>query len=530
MERDDIKIVDDEEYAETVLAQVEGIIKKGTRENVGQLFDALSVRHRSERDVLEVKSIFLLPRGGSVIRQRPQPNPNLKVSNSRTSQIKAGSSEKTQGGASFSASVFNLVNNVAGAGILTLAAGKASGTGWIPSIFICSTLAALSAHTFTLIGHACELSGERDFAGLWSRAFGKETAYLVSLVVSLQGTASQIIYAGMIGDVFSALFKMVGVTSMDRTKCIVLIATTALWPMCLLRNLSAMAFTSILGFSAVMYTVFFIVVRALDGSYSVESGGRFVSSMQDLSLLVATPSFAKSSLWNVDFTSLVLVSNLGLAYIAHYNAPSYWSELQHNKVPGRFASMVRVSYAILTTIYLLAMCAGYYTFGDVCMGNILLNYHPGDILSTLGRLATGFSIVFGFPLVHNGAREGLKSFTSSAFGWRSLSDPKNHVLLATAYLTVVSTIAILVKDVRLVVGLAGAAFGSFLVYICPVLVYLRILQNIQGPDSMEYKRAKNNNLLLIPFGIFCGSMGVAMTLKEAMNRAVGAAASLKVIN
>jgi len=41
---------------------------------------------------------------------------------------------------------------------------------------------------------------------LWSRAFGKETAYLVSLVVSLQGTASQIIYAGMIGDVFSALF------------------------------------------------------------------------------------------------------------------------------------------------------------------------------------------------------------------------------------------------------------------------------------------------------------------------------------
>jgi len=164
MERDDIKIVDDEEYAETVLAQVEGIIKKGTRENVGQLFDALSVRHRSERDVLEVKSIFLLPRGGSVIRQRPQPNPNLKVSNSRTSQIKAGSSEKTQGGASFSASVFNLVNNVAGAGILTLAAGKASGTGWIPSIFICSTLAALSAHTFTLIGHACELSGERDFA------------------------------------------------------------------------------------------------------------------------------------------------------------------------------------------------------------------------------------------------------------------------------------------------------------------------------------------------------------------------------
>lgn len=36
------------------------------------------------------------------------------------------------------------------------------------------------------------------------------------------------------------------------------------------------------------------------------------------------------------------------------------------------------------------MMAGYATFGDICQGNILLNYHPNDILSTFGRLATGY--------------------------------------------------------------------------------------------------------------------------------------------
>jgi hypothetical protein len=60
-------------------------------------------------------------------------------------------------------SVFNLVNNVAGAGILTLAAGMAPGTGWIPAMLICGALGYLSGHTFAMIGEACELTGEEDF-------------------------------------------------------------------------------------------------------------------------------------------------------------------------------------------------------------------------------------------------------------------------------------------------------------------------------------------------------------------------------
>ena len=67
------------------------------------------------------------------------------------------------GKASIPASIFNLVNNVAGAGILTLSSGMATGTGWIPAIFICAILGLLSAHTFSIIGEACELTGEVDF-------------------------------------------------------------------------------------------------------------------------------------------------------------------------------------------------------------------------------------------------------------------------------------------------------------------------------------------------------------------------------
>lgn len=67
------------------------------------------------------------------------------------------------GKASIPASIFNLVNNVAGAGILTLSSGMATGTGWIPAIIICAILGLLSSHTFSIIGEACELTGEVDF-------------------------------------------------------------------------------------------------------------------------------------------------------------------------------------------------------------------------------------------------------------------------------------------------------------------------------------------------------------------------------
>lgn len=90
---------------------------------------------------------------------------------------------------------------------------------------------------------------------------------------------------------------------------VIAITLSLLLPLSLINDLSALAFTSILGFSAIIYTVIFIIVRALDGSYQFP-GGRF---LQDPTVIAALPAFDKASLWNFDFTSLVLASNLGLA-------------------------------------------------------------------------------------------------------------------------------------------------------------------------------------------------------------------------
>ena len=50
-----------------------------------------------------------------------------------------------------------------GAGILSLSAGQAKGTGWIPSIVMCILLGLISARSFCMVGEACDMLGEGDF-------------------------------------------------------------------------------------------------------------------------------------------------------------------------------------------------------------------------------------------------------------------------------------------------------------------------------------------------------------------------------
>ena len=222
-------------------------------------------------------------------------------------------------------SVFNLSNNVAGAGILTLAAGKATGTGWIPSILISISLAFCSAHTFTLIGKACEMTGHDTFKGLWGDAFGTKTAWIVDSMVFTQCFFVSIIYTGLLGDIFSALLSSTSLADIaSRTRIIIAAAVVLLWPLNML-DMTKLGFTSILGLVAVLYTVFFIALRSLDGTYAIAIKsamkvpvGKFVKAAPFM------PTFAKSTLWNFDMNSLVLMSNLGLAFIAHYNGRKYY--------------------------------------------------------------------------------------------------------------------------------------------------------------------------------------------------------------
>lgn len=349
--------------------------------------------------------------------------------------------------------------------------------------------------------------------GLWSKTVSKKT-FVVDAMIAMLCLCMNVIYSGILGDVSTFLLGQTKLPPQlnKRSSNILITTISLLLPMSLIKDLSVLSFTSIFGFSAVMYTVFLIAYRALDGSYKLGTG-RFLAD----GLIKALPSFTKESLWNVDFTSLILTSSLGLAYVCHYNSPIFYRQLE-NRSAKRFGRLTYISFAFIALLYMLVMGSGYSTFGEACMGNILLNYHPKDVLATFGRVATWFSILFGFPLVSVGAREGLINAAES-LGFPQLGFEKNNFALVASILTLVTLVSCTVKDVSLVVNLTGALFGSFIVYLCPTIIYVRAVAIAKGKDSPEYRKARLWNYALLPFGTFIAALGVFVTIREQLSKA-----------
>ena len=96
---------------------------------------------------------------GSAVSPRPalrRPSIERSPSLLAASGDQADSSQATSG---IVPTAFQIINNVAGAGILTLSAGMAAGIGWVPAIAICIVLGIISGYTFYLLGEACALTG-----------------------------------------------------------------------------------------------------------------------------------------------------------------------------------------------------------------------------------------------------------------------------------------------------------------------------------------------------------------------------------
>jgi hypothetical protein len=136
------------------------------------------------------------------------------------------------------------------------------------------------------------------------------------------------------------------------------------------------------------------------------------------------------------------------------------------------------------------------------------------MLAVMGQLATGLSILFGFPLVAAGARESLIGAARS-LGYPQLGAAKNHFKLVATMLTLTTFISVCVTDVSLVMGLTGAALGSFICYICPSMIYVKAVEISKGKDSPEYKAAAWKKAL-VPFGYFIGGLGVLITIRNSM--------------
>ena len=193
---------------------------------------------------------------------------------------------------------------------------------------------------------------DSDVRSLWSEAVGAN-AWAVDASVAAFCGAAAVIYHGIVGDVFGPLVEKY--LDIPPSITVYAVALLALFPLCQL-DLATLAKFSLMGCASVFLTAFAILYRAVDGTYAPDGIHRES----------AVASAATGGCCGVSAKALVLSANLGLAYVAHYNAPPLAESLARGDggARRRFRQVTFLSFTVLVALYAGVMAAGKATFGD----------------------------------------------------------------------------------------------------------------------------------------------------------------------
>lgn len=416
------------------------------------------------------------------------------------------------GTASMSTEFFNLVKNLVGAGMLAIPSGVAAfadaPSALIPGAFFTILMGAIFGYYFLLIGRTCRLTRTATYREVWEATMGNSPimAAVVSLVNCTKPALGNLAYSMILADTFRSLFAAMYV-EVSRTASLLLITVIGLLPLCLLKNLSVLAPTSMLGVFGFAATTIVMAIRYFDGSYA--EGGQFATDMEEKYRPVFGDQGASAAWTNPKV--LVLVCMLFEAFVAHYNAPRFYTELQNNTVQ-RYAVMTTYSFAASSLIYFLVMVFGFLTFGKACDGYILNNYSNNDPLATSCRICVAMALVCTYPVVFVGVRDGFLDLCKVPMEKHTST---NLNIVSLFLLSTITIIASSITDLGLVNAVGGGTLGTIVVFVFPALMFRAAVEQRPQEDIDDRTlREVNFAIVLMWLGILMGIVGVYMAVNE----------------
>jgi Transmembrane amino acid transporter protein len=127
---------------------------------------------------------------------------------------------------------------------------------------------------------------------------------------------------------------------------------------------------------------------------------------------------------------------------------------------------------------------------------------------SFSRIAVAISLIFSYPLAFQGARDGVLELFK-------IKDRSNKTLngITIALLTIVTSMALKLKDVSFVLAMAGATLGNALIYVYPALMLRGAVKKMSNP-SAGLKREVGFAMTQAAVGVIFGIIGAKMALKS----------------
>jgi amino acid permease len=228
-------------------------------------------------------SVLVASNKGSAQRKapvKPLSPKNKKGLSMASDAASASKSSSSSGGASVTQLIFNLIKNIVGAGVLSLPVGIAA---WgnapsavIPATALIAIIGGLSGYGFALIGRCCAYTNTKSYRDAWSATISQKSSWLPATCVTCKTFFAILAYSMILGDTFLSLLATAGITA-TKVPVTLILTSTVLLPLCLLKNLSSLAPFSLVGSLGMVYTAIAMVIRYAGKSYA--AGGRFATDV-----------------------------------------------------------------------------------------------------------------------------------------------------------------------------------------------------------------------------------------------------------
>ncbi|KAI5158725.1 sodium-coupled neutral amino acid symporter 1 isoform X1 [Manis pentadactyla] len=374
---------------------------------------------------------------------------------------------QTPGTTSLGMSVFNLSNAIMGSGILGLAFALAN-TGILLFLALLTSVMLLSIYSINLLLACSKETGCMVYEKLGEQVFGTTGKLVIFGATSLQNTGAILSYLFIVkNELPSAIKFLMGKEEafsawyVDGRVLVVVVTFGIILPLCLLKNLGYLGYTS--GFSLSCMVFFLIVVIYKKFELPCPALELNSTSANSTDADMCTPKY-------VTFNSKTVYAlpTIAFAFVCHPSVLPIYSELK-DRSQKKMQMVSNISFFAMFVMYLLTAVFGYLTFYESVLSDLLHKYQSRDVLILCVRLAVIVAVILTVPVLFFTVRSSLFELAK-----KTKFNLCHHTVVTFMLLVILNLLVIFIPSMKDIFGVIGVTSANVLIFILPSSLYLKI--------------------------------------------------------
>ncbi|CDS00424.1 hypothetical protein [Sporisorium scitamineum] len=358
-----------------------------------------------------------------------------------------------RGAGVFDATV-NMANSILGAGIVGLPYSMRE-SGFVAGLVLLVGLSFLTDWTIRLIVLNAKLSGRITYIEIMEHCFGQNGKAAVSIFQFAFGFGGMCAFCVVIGDTIPHVIKMIfpslsGSFLANRQFVITFFTLAISYPLSLYRNIEKLSKASAIALVSMVVIIVAVTIRgpAMPAELKGDPSLRF--TIANVSNLVRS------------------ISVISFAFVCHHNSLLIYGSLKEPSM-NKFGQVTHYSTIIAAAATITMSVAGYWSFEEKTLSNVLNNFPNDDLIVNIARGLFGLNMLTTLPLECFVCREVLETyFFAGEF------DRNRHLIFTSSLVVTAMIISLLTCDLGIVLELTGGLSATALAFIFPSLCYLKL--------------------------------------------------------